>query len=727
LFFPSRKAWGSLALMWTLLLLSAAALAAEPVNPFEEPDESDMYRLQEKLVTVASRYAQTVRMAPSIVELIDADQIRRRGYRTLTDLLRDVTGFYLWKSNEGRDLAAVRGIVSADNNKLLLMVDGVPWYDGVYTHAFLGDYLPLSHIKQVEVIKGPGSAIYGTNAFTGVINIVTMSGEDINGSRFRVAAGATGRSEITALAGIRQREPNQEFNLSAYARIFNQLGDGLDIVPRGRSDIAGYDPKESINVGTKVQINGLEAQIHHVNYHHQYAVSEADDPYSMLGKYNEGFGFHYHNTYFNAGYRAQISRNVLLTPNFWGQRHNNPGAYFVLGDMAIETDEEGTLTGVSQTYDTNETEKDTFRWGTQITANIRAGIDHIVVGGVGIENVEVLLLADHTFANGSHDKQASTFSADTGASVRNLYGYTQYTWTLSPEFELTAGGRLDKRVPSNDGESNDNRVFRLFASPRAGMLFVPSNRVNAKVLYQRAFRSPSVRELLVRAEPDEDGNYEFSSGNLELEPEGIHTAEAEITVIPSEVVSTRVLGSWSRVDNEIDKVTPPNQYQNLPGGLEVIAAEAEFRLDIRRWLFRAAYGLTLASYTETGGPYAGRTQYEFPPHMLKANLGYNIIENVAITGSLEAYSHRPRSDWSPNAQIVDGKPFALAHLAVFGKSLGKAKNTNLGLSVRNIIGSSWSTGVYRDEADVVKNDVAKYPVPMQGEGRSVHVNVEIDL
>jgi outer membrane receptor protein involved in Fe transport len=713
--------------MWTLLFLCATALAQEPVNPFEEPDESEMYRLQEQLVTVASRYAQTLRMAPSIVELIDAEQIRLRGYRTLADLLRDVTGFYVWKSNEGRDLAAIRGIVSADNNKLLLMVDGVPWYDGVYTHAFLGEYLPLSNIKQVEVIKGPGSAIYGTNAFAGVINVVTLSGEDLNGSRFRVMAGATGRSEFTAMTGVRRREANREFNLSVYARVLSQVGDGLDIVPKGRSDISGYDPKESVNVGTKIQLNGFEAQIHHVDYHHHKMVDEADDVYTMLGKYTNGFGFHYHNTYFNALYRARIGRNVVLTPNFWGQRHDNPGAYFDLKGMVLETDSTGEITGVAQSYDTNETQKDTFRWGTAVTGNIRPGLDHIVVAGLGIENVEVLSLYDNTFKDGSHDIQKPTFTADSGASVRNLYGYTQYTWTLAPELELTAGGRLDKRVPSNEGETKSNKVFQLFASPRFGILLVPTNRFHAKMLYQRAFRAPSVREILVRAEPDEDGNYEFSSGNLDLHPEGIHTAEAEFTLIPYEGITTRLLGSWSKVENELDKVTPPNQYQNLPGGLEIIGMEAEVKVDIKRWYFRTAYGLTLASYSEDGGPYAGRKQYEFPPHMIKANLGYELVEDVTATVTAEVYSARPRSDWSPNANLDDGKPFALAHLALYGRELGKKGNTQIGLYIRNIVGSNWETGVYRDQADVVKNGEPKYPVAIEGEGRSVHVNIEIQL
>src|SRR5688572_28610764 len=119
--------------MW--LLLSPAF--AQSVDPFEEEDESELFRFEEQLVTVASRYAQTVRKAPSIVAVITAEQIRERGYRTVSDALRELPGIYIWKSTEGRDLAAIRGVVSADNNKLLMLVDGMPWYDGVYTHGFI--------------------------------------------------------------------------------------------------------------------------------------------------------------------------------------------------------------------------------------------------------------------------------------------------------------------------------------------------------------------------------------------------------------------------------------------------------------------------------------------------------------------------------------------------------------------------------------------------------------
>ena len=90
-----------------LFLLNGAAFAGN--NPFSEPDESEFFRLDQQLVTVAARYAQDVRHAPSIVTVIEHKEIRARGYRSLSDLLRELPGVYMWKNKEGRDLAAFRG------------------------------------------------------------------------------------------------------------------------------------------------------------------------------------------------------------------------------------------------------------------------------------------------------------------------------------------------------------------------------------------------------------------------------------------------------------------------------------------------------------------------------------------------------------------------------------------------------------------------------------------
>jgi iron complex outermembrane receptor protein len=135
-----------------LLALALPARAGTVVDPFQEPDEADAFAVEEQMVTVASRYAQTARQAPSIVTVLTDREIRERGFLTLSDLLSSVSGVYTTMAPEGRSLAWFRGVISPDDNKFLLLVDGLPWYDGVYTHAWIDEYLPLENVRQVEII-----------------------------------------------------------------------------------------------------------------------------------------------------------------------------------------------------------------------------------------------------------------------------------------------------------------------------------------------------------------------------------------------------------------------------------------------------------------------------------------------------------------------------------------------------------------------------------------------
>src|SRR5690606_35221576 len=135
-----------------------------------------------------------------------------------------------------------------------LLVDGVPWYDGVYTSAMIDDSFPMSHIRQVEVIKGPGSAIYGTNAFAAVINVVTRDGNAIDGAYARWMVGSRGRSDALLSVGGRTRAGGLEVDAAGYVRLLGQLGDGLDVTPRNRHDINGLDVKDGVAVGGTISV-----------------------------------------------------------------------------------------------------------------------------------------------------------------------------------------------------------------------------------------------------------------------------------------------------------------------------------------------------------------------------------------------------------------------------------------------------------------------------------------
>ena len=107
------------------VFLGVSWAQAPVVNPFDEPEEADLFTLDERMVTAASRYAQTTLEAPAIVTVVSDAEIRRRGFTSIAELLRSLTGIHVTRSFEGRSLAWFRGIIATDNNKFLLMVDGV--------------------------------------------------------------------------------------------------------------------------------------------------------------------------------------------------------------------------------------------------------------------------------------------------------------------------------------------------------------------------------------------------------------------------------------------------------------------------------------------------------------------------------------------------------------------------------------------------------------------------
>ncbi|MBI2472121.1 MAG: TonB-dependent receptor plug domain-containing protein, partial [Planctomycetes bacterium] len=132
-------------------------------------------------VTIATRHETQISKAPSIVTVITDEEIKNLGYRTFAEILRTVPGFeILKKADFGDVIPAVRGLESA--NKVRVMLDGHfinnPLRGGAFGNF---DDFPVENIKRIEIIRGPGSAMYGENAFTAVINIITKDAKDIDG------------------------------------------------------------------------------------------------------------------------------------------------------------------------------------------------------------------------------------------------------------------------------------------------------------------------------------------------------------------------------------------------------------------------------------------------------------------------------------------------------------------------------------------------------------------
>src|SRR5947208_13903111 len=172
-----------------LVLLATAGEAAETQPTATKPSEPTEISLEELIkmeipgVEAASKYKQKVTEAPSSVTIVTADEVKRYGHRTLADILQSAPGLYV-TYDRNYSFLGVRGFNLGDyNNRVLLLVDGHRLNNSLSDSAFIGTEFPLDVdlIERVEIIRGPGSSLYGNNAFFGVINVITRKGRDMAG------------------------------------------------------------------------------------------------------------------------------------------------------------------------------------------------------------------------------------------------------------------------------------------------------------------------------------------------------------------------------------------------------------------------------------------------------------------------------------------------------------------------------------------------------------------
>lgn len=186
------------------LALPAAAGAPQPADLTEIPFE----QLLDLEVITASRIPQKISEAPSAVSVITAEDMRRQGYRSLADVLRSVRGVYV-TYDRNYSYVGTRGSGRPGdlNTRLLILVDGRRLNDVVYDQGVVGTEFPvdIELIERVEFVPGPGSALYGSSAFFGVVNVITKNGAALAGTELAAGAGSEGAREARFATGKRFR------------------------------------------------------------------------------------------------------------------------------------------------------------------------------------------------------------------------------------------------------------------------------------------------------------------------------------------------------------------------------------------------------------------------------------------------------------------------------------------------------------------------------------------
>jgi len=194
------------------ILVSSPGWAQDTVE-YEDFAELDLESLLNQTITSATKYEQKLSESPVAATVITAEEIAASGARNIPELLRNVPGMGVIQTGSSSYDVSARGMTKVGANTFLVMVDGRKVYLDLHT-VTLWDQLPVNmeDIKSIEVVLGPGSVMYGANAFAGIINIITFTPDEKPGSTARLLASDLGESYGSVRHAGRKGNTSYKFN-----------------------------------------------------------------------------------------------------------------------------------------------------------------------------------------------------------------------------------------------------------------------------------------------------------------------------------------------------------------------------------------------------------------------------------------------------------------------------------------------------------------------------------
>jgi len=577
---------------WLLVALLASHAAVATAAGAPGTPQHELLLFDETPITGAAKHAQSAREAPARVTVITRDEITRFGYRTLAEALRAVPGFYL-SGDRNYDHIGLRGFLRPNdfNDRILLLVNGHTYNNDLYQQAYLGqDFgIDLEAVDHIEVIRGPGSALYGGNAFFAVINVVTTTGRDTPGVQPLVETGSFGRKRGQASVG-------------------HVTADGADVFASG--SVLDVDGQESLfypAYDTPATNHGI--------------AHDADGERALK--------------FFTS---AQYGRFSFQGGTSWREKHVPTGAFDTTfddpGTKTVDTRQFAeALYEAAPIARTDVTARlfydgtgyhGTFVYGAGPTRakNEDLGTSHWFGGEVRARRElfagnALTVGTEYTYHPRAVQENFDLPSGRTFLHDTRSYGvvgvYMQDEWEVLPRLTLTGGLRYD---------SYYGRLQQV--SPRLGAVWTARDDTTVKLLFGQAFRPPNLYEQY----------YGYPSigiqnlANTRLDAEHITTYEAVLEQGLWNLAQGTLAVYRYDVDDLIEQVQLRRpgfdgvtlQYRNT-GAAEANGAEAELRVPLPRGIVaRAAYSAQAARDED------GRILSNSPKHLgsvgLLVPLGY---------------------------------------------------------------------------------------------------------
>ncbi len=546
-------------------------------------------------VTAVSRYAERIDDAPSSVSVIDGREIAAFGYPTIAEALRGVRGLAL-SNDRVYASVSVRGIGQPNDygSRLLVLSDGQALNDNLLNSSYIGSdgRSDLADIDRIEVVRGPGSLLYGAGAFAGVVNLVTRGRDAPNG--VHVGVGTYDNAVLRGRGGL-QWKFGQDKGIWASGWGAQSNGFDLELPVSGSPDpirVRGVERFQAGGTAGRVFLGPATMQWY---LHHRTQVSPVGAYATELNNARNAFADT--RMMVEARYEPRISNSVQLLFRAHGNHYTYDGTYAFAGNI-------------------DNIEKFSGSWmGGEARLVYSPGPRfRLTVGGEGQWHPEATLTgtrhtppqADFRYMN---EKRPYYFGA----------GYALAEGSPWPWLRLSGGVRID-------GYS----TFGAVVVPRGAIIIKPSRAGILKIMGGRAFRAPSIYEQLY------NDNGQSQEKALTLDAEKIVSGEIEY--------SHRFLEDWvalaaahtSVADGIIETEQIPGKttvrYANQSERILVIGADAELRREWRKgWMLAATYGYQRARYLDAVN--GDRPTPNIPEHLGSVRFVVPILPTVASLGT----------------------------------------------------------------------------------------------
>lgn len=504
--------------------LTVAWIAGAQAAPEFEEEELALAYGDKSFISIATGSQQSLFHAPAVATVITAEDIAAIGATNLDEVLETVPGLHVSRASiRYVPMYVIRGIGGGNqtNPQVLMLQNGIPMttmYNGDRGSAWIG--LPVENIARVEVIRGPGSALYGADAYAGVINIITKAAADAPGTEFGVRGGSFntwdtwvqhggkwGAVDVAAYLRVGSTDGIKEIiSVDAQTRNDNLFGTRASLAPgpvnTGYDAIDGslnlaYD-KWRLRAGYKLR-DDLQTGA---------GVSSALDPGSLGRAENVTGDLSWNDPQFAQNWSVGATASMLYYTFTYPTNLQllPPGAKLSTGPFP-----DGLIGGP------NQWEKQ-LRLSGNATYSGFAG--HRLRLGLGHDDLDLYRTktVKNYVLNAAGAPILSGPAIDyTGIQPHILpqlrkvdYLYAQDEWSFARDWTLTAGVRHDSYSD-----------FGGTTNPRLALVWDAAYDLTAKLLYGTAFRAPSFNEQY--------GINPVANGNPNLRPETVKTVEAALS------------------------------------------------------------------------------------------------------------------------------------------------------------------------------------------------------